>query len=159
MQKIASSIDSLKDHYEVVVVGSGYGGGVAAARLARLGREVCVLERGREIVPGEYPDTPVEFLKEVQTDTPLGRMGSALALFDVRYNPDMNVVVACGLGGTSLINAGICIAPDARVLQDASWPAALRAEQWQHYFARAEQMLTPSCYPDSFPPVAKEGKR
>ena len=155
MQKIASSIDSLKDHYEVVVVGSGYGGGVAAARLARLGREVCVLERGREIVPGEYPDTPVEFLKEVQTDTPLGRIGSALALFDVRYNPNMNVVVGCGLGGTSLINAGICIAPDARVLQDASWPAALRAEQWQHYFARAQQMLTPGCYPDSFPPVAK----
>ena len=155
MQKISSSIDALKDHYEVVVVGSGYGGGVAAARLARLGREVCVLERGREILPGEYPSTPVEFLKDVQTDTPLGHIGSSTALFDMRYNHDINVVVGCGLGGTSLINAGICIAPDARVLQDPRWPQALRTEQWQKYFARAEQMLTPSCYPESYPPVAK----
>jgi cholesterol oxidase len=155
MKKIASSIDALKDHYEVVVVGSGYGGGVAAARLARLGREVCVLERGREIVPGEYPNTPVDFLKEVQTDTPLGHLGAATALFDVRYNPDMNVVIGCGLGGTSLINAGICIAPDARVLRDELWPAALRTESWQEYFARAEQMLTPGCYPEEFPRAAK----
>lgn len=155
MQKIASSIDTLKDHYEVVVVGSGYGGGVAAARLARLGREVCLLERGREIVPGEYPNTALAFLKEVQTDTPLGHIGSSLALFDVRYNPEINVVVGCGLGGTSLINAGICLTPETRVLQDAAWPAALRAEQWQPYFARAEQMLTPGCYPASYPPVAK----
>lgn len=155
MQKIASSIDSLKDHYETIVVGSGYGGGIAAARLARLGREVCVLERGREIMPGEYPDTAVEFLKEVQTDTPLGHLGSPMALFDVRYNPEVNVVVGCGLGGTSLINAGICIVPDARVLQDARWPQALRTQSWQEYFARAEQMLTPTCYPETYPPVAK----
>ena len=155
MQKIASNLDALKDHYEVVVVGSGYGGGVAAARLARLGREVCVLERGREIVPGEYPDTLVELLKEVQTDTPLGHIGSSTALFDVRYNPEINVIVGCGLGGTSLINAGICMAPNARVLQDASWPEVLRTEAWQTYFTRAEQMLTPSCYPESYPRLAK----
>lgn len=155
MQRIASGIDSLKDHYEVVVVGSGYGGGVAAARLARQGCEVCVLERGREIMPGEYPDTPAKFLKEVQTDTPLGHFGSSAALFDVRYNPEINAVVGCGLGGTSLINAGICVEPDERVLRDERWPQALHTEQWEKYFARAEQMLTPTCYPESYPRAAK----
>ena len=35
------------------MVGSGYGGGITASRA---GRQVCVLERGREFQPGEYPD-------------------------------------------------------------------------------------------------------
>ena len=42
--------------YDVVVVGSGYGGAIAASRLARAGRSVCVLERGREIPAGDFPD-------------------------------------------------------------------------------------------------------
>ena len=57
-QRLAKDIASLKTHYTVVVVGSGYGAGVAASRLARAGQSVCVLERGRELRPGEYPQRP-----------------------------------------------------------------------------------------------------
>ena len=57
MQKrIARSLDRAKSHYTVLVIGSGYGAGVAASRLARAGQDVCVLERGKELLPGEYPD-------------------------------------------------------------------------------------------------------
>ena len=56
--KLSLPLDRLRERYEVVVVGSGYGGSIAASRLARLGRSVCVLERGRELRPGDYPDTP-----------------------------------------------------------------------------------------------------
>ena len=45
------------DRYSVVVVGSGYGGAIAAARIARAGQDVCVLERGKELHPGEYPNS------------------------------------------------------------------------------------------------------
>ncbi len=55
--RLASSIGELKPHYQVVVVGSGYGGAVTAAGLAQRGESVCVLERGRELRPGDYPDT------------------------------------------------------------------------------------------------------
>ena len=55
MTRLARPLASLQPHYDVVVVGSGYGGGVAASRLSRMGKRVAVLERGREFVTGEFP--------------------------------------------------------------------------------------------------------
>ena len=66
MSHLSSPIHNIKDHYTVVVVGSGYGGSITVSRLARAGQSVCVLERGKELQPGEYPDTSVEFMSESQ---------------------------------------------------------------------------------------------
>ncbi|PMY01145.1 GMC family oxidoreductase, partial [Pseudomonas sp. GW460-13] len=41
--------------YDVVVIGSGFGGAVSACRLAQAGRKVLVLERGRRWSPATYP--------------------------------------------------------------------------------------------------------
>ena len=60
MPRLSSPVCDIKDHYTVLVVGSGYGGAIAASRLARAGQQVCVLERGREFQNGEYPDTETE---------------------------------------------------------------------------------------------------
>jgi succinate dehydrogenase/fumarate reductase flavoprotein subunit len=38
MARLSSSIEHMKSHYTVVVIGSGYGGGIAASRLARAGQ-------------------------------------------------------------------------------------------------------------------------
>src|SRR5687768_8983516 len=49
--------------FDVVIIGSGYGGAVAAARFAGARNEagsplrVCLLERGREYVPGTFPSS------------------------------------------------------------------------------------------------------
>src|SRR5215472_16999922 len=82
MQRLSSPIQQLKNHYTVVVVGSGYGGGIAASRLSRAGKDVCILERGREYIPGEYPNTQPEVLRETQVDLPQGHIGSRAALLD-----------------------------------------------------------------------------
>jgi cholesterol oxidase len=66
MARLSSLIENLKDHYTVVVVGSGYGGAIAASRMARAGQQVCGLEHGREIQPGENPDTQTATLREMQ---------------------------------------------------------------------------------------------
>ncbi len=47
----------IKQHYNVVVIGSGYGGAVAACRSARAGQSVCILEKGQEWLPGDFPET------------------------------------------------------------------------------------------------------
>lgn len=49
-----------------MVVGSGYGGSIAASRSARAGQSVCVLERGKEWLPGDFPETFLNAWKEVQ---------------------------------------------------------------------------------------------
>ena len=105
MSRLSSPVGELKDHYEVVVVGSGYGGAIAASRLARAGREVCLLERGREFQPGEYPDTELEAVHQMQVDAPAAHSGSRTGLYDMRVNDGITVFQGCGLGGTSLINA------------------------------------------------------
>ena len=95
-------------------------------------------------------------LEQFQLDTPVAKLGSELALFDFRYNDSVNVVVGCGLGGTSLINAGICLRPDPAVFASANWPTALQEETaLATYFDRAAAMLKPSPTTAAFLGAAK----
>ena len=52
--------------------------------------------------------------------------------------------MACGLGGTSLINANVCLSPDARVFDDTAWPGEVRRDRLlAEGFVRARHMLRP----------------
>ncbi|MGH6822200.1 MAG: NAD(P)-binding protein, partial [Methylocella sp.] len=99
MPHLSQPIEKIEPHYEIVVVGSGYGGAIAASRMARAGRQVCLLERGREFLPGEFPTTTTKGLSEIQFNTAAGHLGSRLGLFEIHVNEDMNSLVGCGLGG------------------------------------------------------------
>jgi cholesterol oxidase len=124
--------------------------------MARAGRRVCLLERGAEMHPGDYPNDTLGVLAAVQFDSALLRAGSPAAMFDIRYNPDINVVVGCGLGGTSLINAGIALRPDPAVFASPLWPAELQqAADLDPYVARAEQVLRPAHCPPAMMASAK----
>src|SRR5712692_3374211 len=166
MPRLSSPIADLQDHYDVVIVGSGYGGAVAACRLARArtsknGRlKICVLERGREFQPGDYPDTPFQVASETQVDMPGRHFRSRTALYDFRVNRDMNVFLGCGLGGTSLVNANVALPPEPWVFQDHAWPSGLREDIGSGLalgFVLASNMLDAAPYRDreSIPPLAK----
>ena len=157
MQRLSSAIRDIKNHYTVVVVGSGYGGAIAASRLARAGQQVCILERGREFQPGEYPDTELEALGEMQAQLPSGHIGSRAGLYAFHVNPDVNVFVGCGLGGTSLVNGNIAMKAEPRVFEDARWPLALRDDSGglEEGYRRAQEMLRPVEYPAQYPPLPK----
>lgn len=104
---------------DVLIVGSGYGGAVAAATLAgssdgagnRL--RVAVLERGKEYLPGAFPARMASLAGHVRFAGARGGppRGNREGLFDVRMGPDVNALVANGLGGGSLINAGVMATP------------------------------------------------
>jgi len=158
MAHLSSPIQDMRNHYEVVVIGSGYGGSITASRLARAGRQVCVLERGKEIRPGEYPDTELETTRETQLNLPQAHVGRRTALYDYHINDDMTVLVGCGLGGTSLINANVALRPDERVFDDERWPKAFRQDvggRLEEGYRRAEEMLRPTPYPQDFPELPK----
>ena len=117
-----------------------------------------MLERGKEFQPGEYPNTQLKALHEMQQDHPLGHHGPSTGLYDFRINPEANVLVGCGLGGTSLINANICLRAEPRVFDDPRWPQAVRDDlstRLEEGYRRAEEMLQPASYPESYPPLAK----
>lgn len=151
MARLSSPINMIKDHYEIVVVGSGYGGGISASRLARAGRQVCLLERGKEFQPGEYPDTEPEALQEMQADFPDRHIGSRDGLYDLRVNEDINVFLGCGLGGTSLVNANVVLRAELRVFDDPRWPQEVRNDLKtlvEDGYSHAIEMLRPTPLPD-----------
>ncbi len=158
MSRLSRPITEIRDRYDVVVVGSGYGASIAASRLARAGRQVCVLERGKEFRPGEYPDTGPEAVAETQVDLPGHHIGSATGLLDFHVNPDLNVLVGCGLGGTSLINANVSLKAEPRVFDDPRWPQEIRDDLTagiEAGYERALEMLKATPYPQTFPVLKK----
>jgi len=116
---LANPIQDVQPRYGVVVIGSGYGGAILAARLAE-GRSLCILERGREWSPATFPETLKGVVREIRTDR------HRLGLYDYRAYDDADVLVGCGLGGTSLINANVVFPPDPDLFDDPRWPDELR---------------------------------
>jgi cholesterol oxidase len=141
--------------FDVIVIGSGYGGAVCAARLAarrRPGVRIGLLERGREWAPGTFPQhlfsfnplTPfvrrTAWMTEQHPYNPLGLFGF--------YDGDVHVVIGNGLGGASLTNCAVVLEPDEYVFQQAAWPEELRVKRTlAPYYERARRMLSPQATP------------
>lgn len=108
--------------YDAVVIGSGYGGGVAASRLARMGLRVAVLEQGRFWRPGDFPTTAKARRKTTRLTGRAPKLGDPTGLYYLSVGKGLTVFGASGLGGGSLINAGVVLRPDLARLSNAGWP-------------------------------------
>jgi cholesterol oxidase len=157
MDRLSLPIAQIRDHYDVIVIGSGYGGSISASRMARAGKSVCLLEKGREIHPGEYPDRETTAHKEMQMDIEGKHVGSETGLYDFRFNKDINVFQGCGLGGTSLVNANVSLPPEEWVLERKEWPEDLRKDRelLTECQELALNMLNAKPYPNDWPVPAK----
>ncbi len=142
---LALAHEEMKSHYDTVIIGSGYGGGVASSRMSRAGQSVCVLERGREFLIGDFPDRLPELKNELYIHGKKHAVGSETALFDFCHGKDMHVLTGTGLGGGSLINAAVALRPDPRVFQKSQWPDEIcKGDELDEGFRRAGQMLRPA---------------
>jgi cholesterol oxidase len=146
-QQLSRPLADLCPRYDAVVIGSGYGGAIAACRLAQAGQRVCLLERGVERHPGDYPDTLRSALPLLQARyfSQKGRvhhLGSPTGMFDIRVGRGLHTLIGCGLGGTSLINANVALRADHAVFQTTPWPSALTGDdRLDTAYGRAEHML------------------
>ncbi|VWB22689.1 GMC oxidoreductase [Burkholderia lata] len=129
--------------YDVIVVGSGFGGAVAACRLAEAGRRVLVLERGRRWTPDTYPRDEADPWLWSQRN-PQRFHGWA----DLRVFSNMSVVAAAGVGGGSLIYANVSVEarPDAF---DHGWPPEITYEALEPFYQRVGWMLSVQEVPDN----------
>ncbi len=117
--------------YDALVVGSGFGGSVAALRLAEKGYHVGVLEAGRRFGPGDFPRTSWN-LRRYLFFPRLGLRGiQRLTLLR-----DVLVLSGAGVGGGSLVYANVLYEPPASVWPDPTW-----AEELRPYYELARRML------------------
>ena len=134
-----------KSSYGIVIIGSGYGGAIAAARLAGANLNpkpsVCILERGKEWKPGDYPESLPDVLAATRGDT------NPLGLYELLNYADISVIKGSGLGGTSLINANVAIVPDREVFDQFNWPTTINYDVLQPYYQRASQVLACNPHP------------
>lgn len=83
----------MADTFDVIVIGSGFGGAVTACRLAEKGGRVLVLERGRRWDPKDYPRDVGDAWFWDQ-DEPHKQNG----WIDLRILDDMSVAQGAGVG-------------------------------------------------------------
>ncbi len=118
---------------DVVIVGSGAGGAVAAATLAEAGLDVIVVEEGERYDRDSYPSEPLDAIASLYRD-------GGLTIAEGR--PPIPVPVARVIGGTTVINSGTCFRAPDLVLKDwqqrygVSWAGELGLD-----YAEAEEFL------------------
>ncbi|TCB97502.1 GMC family oxidoreductase [Micromonospora zingiberis] len=137
--------------YDVVVIGSGFGGSVAALRLAEKGYSVGVLEAGRRFADDEFPETSWR-LRRFLWAPKLGCFGlqrlTLLRAADRRAGGGVLVLSGSGVGGGSLVYANTLYEPLDACYADPQWGDITdwRAELAPH-FAQAKRMLGVTTYP------------
>ncbi|CAB4676003.1 MAG: FAD-dependent oxidoreductase [Actinobacteria bacterium] len=102
--------------FDVVIIGSGFGGSVAALRLTEKGYKVGVLEAGRRFSDKDFPKTSWRLSKFLYMPR-LGLRG----IQRIHILPDVLVLAGAGVGGGSLVYANTLYKPPASYFNDKQW--------------------------------------
>jgi cholesterol oxidase len=106
----------MTEHHDVVVVGSGFGGSVAALRLAEKGYRVLVLEAGRRFADDEFARTSWDLRRWLWAP----RLG-CYGIQRIHRLPDVTILAGAGVGGGSLVYANTLYRPDDAFYDDPQW--------------------------------------
>ncbi|MER5701304.1 GMC family oxidoreductase [Micromonospora sp. NPDC002296] len=137
--------------YDVLVIGSGFGGSVTALRLAEKGYSVGVLEAGRRFADDEFPETSWR-LRRFLWAPRLGCYGlqriTLLRSAGRGAGGGVLVLSGAGVGGGSLVYANTLYEPLDAFYADPQWRDVTdwRAELARHY-DQAKRMLGVTTYP------------
>jgi cholesterol oxidase len=121
--------------FDVIVVGSGFGGAVVACRLAEAGARVLVLERGRRWTPDQYPRK----LGDPWLYSPMHPQRHN-GWLDLRLFKGMAVAQGAGVGGGSLCYSSVVMEANPERFSEG-WPPEITAGEMAPYYDRARRML------------------
>ena len=140
-------------NWDVIIVGSGFGGSVSALRLAEKGYQVLVIEKGKRYRSEDFPKTnwnlkkyfwmPRIFLYGIQCITLL---------------KNIFIFHGCGVGGGSLVYANTLLVPSDEAFQDKNWPGSDWKKKLAPFYEKAKMMLgaVPAEYEGETDKILKE---
>lgn len=135
--------DGARDDADVVIVGTGAGGAVAAYELASAGLSVIMVEEGGPFSRDDFANRPV-----------LERLDRAYRDHGLTFttgNVTISLPMGKAVGGTTVVNSGTCFRAPEWIL--ANWGRAhgvrdTDPETMDPYFAQAEEILNVTPVPD-----------
>ncbi|MFF3484314.1 GMC oxidoreductase [Streptomyces sp. NPDC002701] len=151
--------DVRRGHFRAIVIGSGFGGSVAALRLGQAGVDTLVLERGRE-----WPVAPKRHLfgsAHGVTDTMFWRRNTTrwpamlpvpvrtgAGVMEVSQEAGLDIACAAAVGGGSIVYTGVTLAPPRRYFE-ALYPATLSYQAFHRsWFPKVRAMLGATRMPE-----------
>ncbi|MDT3680164.1 MAG: alpha/beta fold hydrolase [Burkholderiaceae bacterium] len=136
----------MNEHFDAVVVGSGFGGSVIAHTLTEAGLHVCLLERGAAYPPGKFPRSPADTGRNFWDPSE-----NLYGLFDIWSFRSSEAIVASGLGGGSLIYANVLMRRPPEWFDEnrskGAWP--LSYEDLKPHYDAVEAVLQPQLFPST----------
>lgn len=126
----------MSEHFDVVVVGTGFGGAAVACRLAQRGARVLVLERGRRWTREEYPRNAGDaWLYHPAKPQKLN------GWLDLRFFRGMIVAQGAGVGGGSQCYSSVLMPADDDLFDDG-WPPEITGAELAPHYASVSKMLS-----------------
>src|ERR1035437_997878 len=129
--------------FDVIVIGSGFGGSVMSCRLSEKGYKVCLLERGHRWKMNEFPRRVHEIREKLFWDPEDNKFG----IMELRDYDESNVMSVCasGLGGGSLIYANVLMRMPSDFFHN--WPGKLTRAKLDPFYDQVIDMLEAAPYP------------
>ncbi|MBK8944827.1 MAG: GMC family oxidoreductase [Ignavibacteriae bacterium] len=128
---------TFQQHYDYVIIGSGFGGSVSALRLSEKGYKVLVIEKGKKYNSEDFPKSNWNLRKWLWIPT-----FRFFGFFKITFYKHIGILSGVGFGGGSLVYANTLPIPKKEFFESESWSHLNNwEEELKSYYAIAKKML------------------